>query len=98
MATHTIELPETLDRFVRDQIALGEHKDVQGAIVAGLELLQADAAKMARFMAEVQIGIDQFERGEFIEITDMDAYFEDVRARVDARLKTQDDEAADRAA
>lgn len=88
MKTLTIALPELLDRFVEEQVASGDYGDAESVIVASLLRAKAEAdaeaVKMERFLAKVQVGIDQIERGEGIEVTDVRAFLDEIMAEIDA--------------
>ena len=90
MTTRNVSLPDTLDGFVEQQIASGAFHDANEVVSAGLRLLQhrADrkAARIARLRAAIQVGLDDLERGDFVEVTDLDAYFRDLEAEVEAEV------------
>lgn len=85
MTTRTLTLPAPLDRFVEDQVALGAYPDADAVVSASLALLAdaaaADAVRLSRFLAKVQVGLDQLDRGEGVEVTDLDAYFDALEAK-----------------
>jgi putative addiction module CopG family antidote len=93
MAAVTVTLPDTLDRFVQDQVASGAYPDAQAVLQAGVQKLEAETErerqKMERFLAAVQVGLDQFERGEFVEVTDLKAYLDEIDAEIDAEFATR---------
>jgi len=90
MKTYTIDLPELLDQFVAEQVAAGEHRDVESAIIASLlkDKAEADAEKVKeeRFWAKIASAEASFERGEGIEVTDLDVFFDEILAEVEAEL------------
>jgi antitoxin ParD1/3/4 len=85
MTTRTLTLPEPLDAFVDDQVASGAYPDADAVVTASLRLLQDDAAseadKMERLRAKLQSGLDQLDRGEGIEVVDLETYFDQLEAR-----------------
>ena len=44
------------------------------------------AARVERLRAAIQVGLDEFARGEAIEITDIGAFFRDLEAEVEAEF------------
>lgn len=95
MAALKVTLPPALDAFVRDQVAAGEYPDaetlIHEAILRLMPRAGADAFRVERFNALVQVGLDQIERGEVIEIADIRVFLDEIEAEVEA-------EVADRAA
>jgi antitoxin ParD1/3/4 len=91
MSTLNIDLPEPLDAFVQAQIGAGDYRDAADVVQAGLRLLksqtEADAAKVERLRAAIQVGLDELERGEGIEVTDLDAHFDALEAEVEAEFR-----------
>ena len=97
MKTHTIDLPELLDAFVAEQVASGEYRDAESVIVASLLKGKAEAdveaVKTERFLAKVQVGLDQFDRGEYTVVDDIDAYLDAMLAEVEAEFTAKDEAA-----
>ena len=93
MTTRNVSLPDTLDGFVEQQVASGAFPDASEVVSAGLRLLQhrtdRKAARLERLRAAIQVGLDDLERGDFVEVTDLDAYFRDLEAKVEAELARQ---------
>lgn len=85
MTALKVTLAEPLDQFVQDQVASGAYPDADAVVSAGLRLLETDAddeaEKIRRFLAKVRSGLDQLDRGEGIEVTDLQAYFDALEAR-----------------
>jgi antitoxin ParD1/3/4 len=91
MATRNISLTQTLDQFVEDRVASGDFQNASEVVREGLRLLKSrtdtHAAKLARLKAAIQEGLDELDRGEFEEITDIGKWFDDLEAEIDAELK-----------
>ena len=87
MVTRNVNLTETLDRFVEETVASGDFQNASEVVRESLRLLKRqrdeDAAKLARLRAEIQIGIDEIERGEGEIIDDIDKWFDEFEARLD---------------
>ncbi|MBL8549774.1 MAG: type II toxin-antitoxin system ParD family antitoxin [Hyphomonadaceae bacterium] len=93
MATRNINLTDALDRFVADQIASGNYQNASEVIRTALRLLKSEedkrAAKLALLRAAVQEGLDSIARGEGVEVTDIDAHFDELEADIDAQLDAE---------
>lgn len=80
MATRNINLTDTLDQFVERQVREGDFQNASEVVRAGLRLLKAQAeeeeARLAGIRAAIQVGLDELDRGEGIEITDAAAWLE----------------------
>ncbi len=85
MTTRNVSLPDTLDGFVEQQVASGAFPDASEVVSAGLRLLQhrADrkAARLARLRAAIQVGLDDLERGDVEEVTDITAWLDGLGRR-----------------
>jgi putative addiction module CopG family antidote len=88
MADAALTLPPALARFVEAQVASGDYPDAQTliheAILRLMPRAEADAFRVERFNALVQVGLDQIERGEVIEVTDIRAFLDEIEAEVEA--------------
>ena len=62
----TTLIPPELESFVQQQLASGEYRSAEEVIGAGLRVLQELKHRQEDFRKEVQIGIDQLDRGEGI--------------------------------
>jgi antitoxin ParD1/3/4 len=95
MTAHAVQLPDDLDAFVRAQVEAGSYASPDEVILAGVRRFKAqaedEAQRLARFHEAVQIGLDQIERGEGLEVTDIRAFISEIEAEVEAEF-------ADRAA
>ncbi len=80
MADAALTLPPALARFVEAQVASGDYPDaetlIHEAILRLMPRAEADAFRLARFNALVQVGLDQLDRGERIEVTDTRAWLD----------------------
>jgi antitoxin ParD1/3/4 len=68
MSTLSIDLSQPLDAFVQAQIGAGDYRDAAYVVQASLRLLksqtEAEAAKVERLRAAIQVGLDELERGK----------------------------------
>ncbi|WP_426040890.1 ribbon-helix-helix domain-containing protein [Brevundimonas sp. TWP2-3-4b1] len=89
MANPALTLPPVLDAFIEEQVASGAYRDRDAVIADAVDLLREratdhmdDETRLARLNAKLKKAIDGLDRGEGIEITDLDAYFDGVMKRV----------------
>jgi antitoxin ParD1/3/4 len=89
-----VKLTERMERFIAERVAAGDYADADEAIRAGLRLLEREQRlyerKLERLKAAVQLGFDQIDRGEYRDIEDIEAYFDELGAEVDRRLRNRD--------
>jgi len=80
MASLNVDLNETLDRFVEDRVVSGEFQNASEVVSAGLRLLKARAdrqrAKIERFRALVQEGLNDLDAGRYEDVDDVSAWLD----------------------
>lgn len=80
MPTRNINLTHEQDAFVESVVRAGEYQNASEAIRDAVRALQQrrkeDALKLERLKLRVQAGIDDLDRGEFVEIDgeDLESY------------------------
>ena len=77
----TMNIPVEFEQFVEDQVALGNYPSAQEVIFDALGLLREQ--KLDALRSAIQVGIDQLDRGEGIDIEDEDAlreFFDGIEA------------------
>jgi antitoxin ParD1/3/4 len=85
MPTRNINLTQAQDEFVERVVREGEYQNASEAIRDAVRALQQrrreDALKLERLRLRIQAGIDDLERGEFVEIDekDLEAYVDGLR-------------------
>jgi antitoxin ParD1/3/4 len=66
-----VTLPPELDRWVKERVGTGRFRSADGAIRAGLLLLQRQEeecrTKLEALRTDLQVGIDQLDRGEGVD-------------------------------
>jgi antitoxin ParD1/3/4 len=75
------------EQFVCDEVAAGKYRSAEDVVSEGLRLLRTREIEALR--KEIDVGLDQIERGEIIEIDDQqthDALLEDIKSRGRQRL------------
>ena len=90
MTAHAVQLPDDLDAFVRAQVEAGSYASADEVILAGVRRFKAqaedEALRRVRFFEAVQIGLDQIDRGEVVEVTDIRAFIDEIEAEVEAEF------------
>jgi Arc/MetJ-type ribon-helix-helix transcriptional regulator len=59
--------PPDLERFVEEQIAVGNYQSEQELMVSAVRVLQNVQARQQEFYEDVRLGMEQLEGGEFVE-------------------------------
>lgn len=83
----SVSLPPDLERFVEQQLAGGEYASENEILAEGLRLLRQQKTRRDQLRAEIQIGLDELNRGEG-EPLDMDR----VREKVAQRLSRSEEQ------
>lgn len=85
-----ISLPPALEKFVQNKIGSGRYSTASEVVRDGLRMLQEQdqlhQMRLDDLRREVQIGIDEIERGEGITYDSIDDFIEDVKKRGRERL------------
>jgi antitoxin ParD1/3/4 len=83
MGTRNVNLSVGLDHFIDEQVGSGVYQNASEVVRAGLRLLKEQKdeheAKLARLRAAIDEGQASFDRGEGIEVTDIDAWLLDLQ-------------------
>jgi antitoxin ParD1/3/4 len=80
-----VSLTPELERLVNDEIRDGNYKSANEVVSEGLRLVRLRRQKLAALRREIQIGIDQIERGEYLDYTSVDELFDDIQIEVTKR-------------
>ena len=88
MTTRNVSLTEMLDAYVEERVRSGSFQNASEVVRDALRLHKArreeEARKEERFRRLVQEGIDDFEAGRYEVVTDLDAWFDDLEAEINA--------------
>ena len=88
MATRNVNLTGMLDAYVEERVRSGSFQNASEVVRDALRLHKArseeEARKRERFKRLVQEGIDDFEAGRYEVVTDLDAWFDELEAEIDA--------------
>lgn len=80
-----VSLTPELEQLVNDEINSGQYKSASEVVREGLRLVRLRREKLAALRREIQLGIDDIERGDYVEYTSVEELFEDIEARVAKR-------------
>jgi len=59
--------PPDLERFVEEQIAVGNYQSEQELMVSAVRVLQNVQTRQQEFYEDVRLGMEQLERGDVVE-------------------------------
>ena len=80
-----VSLTPELEQLVKDEIKSGQYKSASEVVREGLRLVRLRREKLAALRREIQLGIDDIERGDYTEYTSVEDLFEDIEAAVAKR-------------
>ncbi len=85
----TQPLPPELGQFVQQQIASGKYRSEDELVVDAVRVLREVNARQQQFRADVQLGIDQLDRGEANEydVAQLRERFEQLKEQVRRRIE-----------
>jgi antitoxin ParD1/3/4 len=76
MPTRNISLTTEQDAFVQEVVEAGEYQNASEAIRDALRALQQrrkeDALRVKALRAQIRVGVDALDRGDFVEVEDAD--------------------------
>jgi antitoxin ParD1/3/4 len=84
-----IYLGKHFEEFIRKQVESGRYANASEVVREALRLYEDNEVKLERLRAKIAEAEASLDRGEGIEITDLDAYFEDLMQRVIARTQLE---------
>jgi antitoxin ParD1/3/4 len=87
-----IYLGKHFEEFIRKQVESGRYANASEVVREALRRQEIYEIKLERLRAKIAEAEASFERGEGIEITDLDAYFEDLKQRVIKRSQQSEAE------
>jgi antitoxin ParD1/3/4 len=76
MPTRNISLTAEQDAFVQELVEAGEYQNASEAVRDALRVLQQrrkeDSLRLKALRAQIRVGVDALDRGDFTEIEDVD--------------------------
>jgi|SwirhisoilCB2_FD_contig_31_1823909_length_710_multi_3_in_0_out_0_3 antitoxin ParD1/3/4 len=89
-----IYLGKHFEEFIRNQVESGRYANASEVVREALRWMEVDQIKLERLRAMLAEAEADFERGDFIEVTDVRAYIEGIRDRAIERAKARQEEQA----
>lgn len=86
MASTSMTLGPHWEEFIREEVASGRYASASEVIRSGLRELERKE-KIEKLRAYLQEGIDQADRGEFVELPSVDEIMKQAKARLAAKGK-----------
>jgi antitoxin ParD1/3/4 len=83
-------IPAEFVPFVTRELASGKYGSEAEVVAAALRLLEERERKLDGLRADIQLGVDQLERGEGIVLADdaaLGAFFDEIKVRSRERLE-----------
>jgi len=77
-----VSLTRELEELVNEKSRAGNTSPQVKSYVKGCRLVRLRREKIAALRREIQIGVDEIERGEYVEYTSVEELFADVEAAV----------------
>jgi antitoxin ParD1/3/4 len=87
----TTAIPPDLEQFVQQQLASGEYRSAEEVVGAGLRVLQEVKRRQEDFRKEVQIGVNQLDRGEgiLLDRAGLRQFFDEIQQRGQSRYQAR---------
>ena len=80
-----VSLTPDLEEFVNNEIKSGKYKSANEVVREGLRLVRLRREKIAALRREIQISVEEIERGEYVDYTFVEDLFDDIEAAVAER-------------
>ena len=84
-----IYLGKHFEAMIREKVESGRYANASEVVREALRLYESNELKLERLRAKIDEGLASIERGDVIEIDDLDAYFDDLMRRVVKRTEQQ---------
>ena len=82
-----VSLTPQLEQMVREKVESGRYNNASEVVREGLRLIEERDERLRRLRDEMQLGIDQFARGESVAVDP--AYLKRVRDEIRESLRTE---------
>lgn len=86
-------LPPDLEQFVEHQVSIGKYRSKEDVLSEGVRLLKERESRLDELRKQAQIGLDQLERGEVIDLGDKSVgdFLDEIEAEVEKELAVQEE-------
>ena len=89
MASTSMTLGPHWETFIQEEVASGRYASASEVIRAGLRELEERKEKLEKLKAYLQDGMDQAQRGEFVELPSVEEIMAGAKARLAAKKKAR---------
>lgn len=80
----SVTLNADTEEIIRRLVADGRYPDADALVQDALQLLESRQQQINELRAKIQVGIDELERGEFVEVKD--EFWDEIDREVDEML------------
>ena len=87
-----IYLGKHFEAMIREKVESGRYANASEVVREALRRMEVDEQKLARLRAKIAEAEASFERGDYIEVTDVREYLEGIMQRVHKRVKEREAE------
>ena len=84
-----IYLGKHFEEMIREKVASGRYANASEVVREALRQYEVNEDKLESLRAKINEGLASIERGDVIEIDDLDAYFDDLMRRVVKRSEQE---------
>ena len=83
-----VSLGKHFEEMIRAKVESGMYANASEVVREALRRFEIQEAKLARLREKIAVAQAQFDRGEGIEITDLRAYFDNLKQRIVERAES----------
>lgn len=87
-----IYLGKHFEAMIREKVESGRYANASEVVREALRRMEVDEEKLARLREKIAEAEASFERGDYIEVTDVREYLEGIMERVHKRVKEREAE------
>jgi antitoxin ParD1/3/4 len=69
-----VAIPDQMLEFVDGLVAAGRYADRSAVAEAALSMMREDDARLERLRDAIQVGLDDFDAGLYVEVEDVEAW------------------------
>ena len=80
-----LKLDPKFFKIIQEKVDAGLYDDADDVMESAIDLLDQEERRLEWLRAELQIGLDQLDRGEGILVDDLDAFFDMIKLRAAER-------------
>jgi antitoxin ParD1/3/4 len=84
-----VSLTPQLEKLVREKVESGMYNNASEVIREGLRLIEERDRKLAWLRAEIQKGLDEIKAGDYVEVDDLNEFFDQIDREVAEELAVE---------